>query len=689
MKKTYKLLALLTVLSAGTAMAQTLNTPTIFLPKANATNVAPVSAFIWSKVPTANSYQFKLFKADSSLVLDTLVTDTIFSPQTLNESMSYTWMIRAKNNTDTSVYIHSYFTTKKIDTPSTPSTIAPMGDIFVVTGGGTTSSTVAFNWSAIALASKYHLQVSDDSLFNTLIINDSSYSDNYYKNSTLFNYNKKYFWRVAAKNAGKSTFSKTITFIIPVKINVRPAMVTFISPKNGATNLYTTTGIVWNKSKLATSYRFILKDTLGNIVLQDDSLSSADTSIMAYSLKNGSYYIATVYARNQYGNSEPSFVYFTTERITTAPTKPSFSSKGSMGNAVSYNYSTDANTKKVFVIWSDKKSFDTHLFVDSLSFPSTTNSYYSASNLTLNKWYYVKIIARNTFGTSSALVDSVYNVLPEPTSVYIISPRDSVIKLTPTINWTTSKWATSYKISISTFEKNDTIYKVLRTDTSFVLPAGYLQAGKVYDLYVEAINSVGSSVTHRMIKTTKIPTPPAPVTKKDTVYMQDGPFPTLTWPAVSGATSYCVQIAKDSNFTQLTANDCNITNTNYTITPNSLILGRMEATPTSNFYWRVAATNASGQGVWSTPSKFTVVIVTANEVSTINQTVSVFPNPVQNILTINADVEAVNVKNTSGLVVLQSATNTLDMSNVATGMYFVEFRTKAGATQKVKVIKSE
>lgn len=73
-------------------------------------------------------------------------------------------------------------------------------------------------------------------------------------------------------------------------------------------------------------------------------------------------------------------------------------------------------------------------------------------------------------------------------------------------------------------------------------------------------------------------------------------MPTFTWGAIAGASSYLVQVATDSAFTNIVASG--------TVTGNSFTPGTALNT-TTTYYWRVKASNACGDGSYSPTFRFT------------------------------------------------------------------------------------
>jgi hypothetical protein len=72
--------------------------------------------------------------------------------------------------------------------------------------------------------------------------------------------------------------------------------------------------------------------------------------------------------------------------------------------------------------------------------------------------------------------------------------------------------------------------------------------------------------------------------------------PTLTWSAVNGASTYEVQVATDSGFTNIVASPTGLTDTQWAVTPS--------LTGGTTFFWRARAVNLCGPGPFSATSSF-------------------------------------------------------------------------------------
>jgi len=109
-----------------------------------------------------------------------------------------------------------------------------------------------------------------------------------------------------------------------------------------------------------------------------------------------------------------------------------------------------------------------------------------------------------------------------------------------------------------------------------------------------ALSNVASSKT----TTVNIPSPPTLVSPADASTVETL-TPTMQWQASADATSYGIQIASDSGFSNLLVNQTGITATSYTVPSGKLEDGK-------TYYWRVNATNATGTSSWTTARSFKV-----------------------------------------------------------------------------------
>ena len=135
------------------------------------------------------------------------------------------------------------------------------------------------------------------------------------------------------------------------------------------------------------------------------------------------------------------------------------------------------------------------------------------------------------------------------------------------------------------------------TSTLTLAASGSAKAGN-YSMTLSGVGSTGTKTVTLPITITALPsavTMSLPAANATGVSLT----PTLTWNAVSGATSYEVQVSTNSTFTNIVASATGLTTTSYTLTT--------ELAQLTVHYWRVRAYKACGPGAWPTARSFTTL----------------------------------------------------------------------------------
>lgn len=265
-----------------------------------------------------------------------------------------------------------------------------------------------------------------------------------------------------------------------------------------------------------------------------------------------------------------------------------------------------------------------------MSSATTTNVTTTSKNLSglsQGKIYYWRVQAVNGGITSNW--SSTWNFKTEITSLstpVLSSPLNNAtnISLTPTLSWQSVENATSYDVvySINSDLSNGTTTNV--TTTSLTLSG--LTQNTVYYWSVQAkYASITSSYAATWNFKTLIPSLGTPVLVSPANNAQNvSTSPTLSWNAVSGATSYDIQYGTSSTFSGATT--VNSTTTSKQITG---------LTKKTTYYWRVMAKNVSQTSPWSSSRKFKTSNsgkIGAWDEETISQSTKLefYPNPFSN-----------------------------------------------------------
>ncbi len=251
------------------------------------------------------------------------------------------------------------------------------------------------------------------------------------------------------------------------------------------------------------------------------------------------------------------------------------------------------------------------------------------------------------------------NGVVPPNPPTLVNPANGATGITtsPTLSWNASTGATSYRLQLAT----DTGFTKIVVDQSSIaatsLPVSGLTTGTIYYWHVNASNSAGpSAFSSRFSFTTQIGAPPVP-TLAAPANGATGitTSPTLSWNASTGATSYHLQVATDTGFTKLVADQSNIAATSLAI--SGLTNGTV-------YYWHVNASNASGTSAYSTISNFTTIVSAPSAPTLAGPASGATGISITPTLTWNASTNATSYR-------LQVATDTgftkivVDQSNIA------------------------
>jgi transposase-like protein len=192
-------------------------------------------------------------------------------------------------------------------------------------------------------------------------------------------------------------------------------------------------------------------------------------------------------------------------------------------------------------------------------------------------------------------------VLPPqpPPAPNLLSPPDGAVNvsLLPVLIWNRAPTATSYRVQVAT---NMLFTQVVFDDSTLTdtsRQVGQLNANTLYYWHVRGRNIGGAGPYSDPFRFTTIDVPPAP----SLISPPDGAvnvslLPTLTWSSVATASTYHLQVARDSLYTQLEFNDSTLTGTSRQVGP---------LTASTLYYWHVRAKNMAGASPYSGNFRFT------------------------------------------------------------------------------------
>jgi len=193
--------------------------PTLLYPKNDSIGVPISFMFRWDKAPYANKYEILIAKDSNFTNLVYRDTNIIYQGLTyvgLSPNTYYYWKVRAKNNYGISNWSSTYkFKTSLYAPTKAPELLSP------ATNSTNIPTKPTLIWSFVEGATHYRLQLSTSLLFtSSSIVVDTIVADTTYYQSTDLQTNKKYYWRVLAKNsAGESSWSSIRNFTTAASVS--------------------------------------------------------------------------------------------------------------------------------------------------------------------------------------------------------------------------------------------------------------------------------------------------------------------------------------------------------------------------------------------------------------------------------------------------------------------------------------
>lgn len=358
---------------------------------------------------------------------------------------------------------------------------------------GVLNLTPVLDWSDVANATKYRIQVSQDINFNSTLIDNNTVTSSQFTIPTgILNIFNNYYWRVSVFNGTNWTdFTLTYSFMTVQGIPL------LIYPANNATGLTLTFTLDWNDVPSAENYSLQLStspDFQTPLLLDVSGVTSSEYQIPQNVLVNRTTYYWRVRAHNSSSFSEWSEVrnFFTTVDGPglISPVNNAIGQSltpvldwNDVQNALSYSLQLSAEQSFNNLILNQSG-----LTVSQFTIPSNT--------LTNNIKYYWRVRTIYTSGPSEW--SAVFNFTTIIAPPVLVSPLNESVDnvLTPMLDWNDVSGATGYKVQVSKFIDFSALlceYSEL-TESHLTLPENLLTTNTLYYWRVNATNSGGTSV---------------------------------------------------------------------------------------------------------------------------------------------------------------------------------------------------
>jgi hypothetical protein len=459
---------------------------------------------------------------------------------------------------------------------------------------------VLLNWSDVTGALSYRVQVSLNSGFTAIVIDENPTNSQYPIQPGMLSSLTFYYWHVnVTTTGGTSNWSAAFNFTTRLGSPQAPIL---IIPPNGATGVSIHPMFDWNSVPGATGYIIhVSKSPLFDSLVVNDT-TPIGTITLQYSTTY--YWRMCAFNGGSTGNWSSVFNFTTTSQVPDPPvliSPPDSSVIPVTGQTFDWSDVPTATSYRIQISMSS--NFGT-TFLNTVTTSSQYTHYSPAFQYGI--LYYWRVNATGPSGTSQW--SSVWRVitsvaLPLPPSLYPVNRGKPVYVDSATIfDWSHVATATSYRIQIATSSgfPNPIINEVVY-DTLFIAPPYTFSNYTVYYWRVNASNSGGQgpwSASWNFTVMPGVPNPPtliSPANNSTNISLT----PILKWLKTTGAINYRVQVSASPSFSNLIINT-SLLDSLITIPPGKLSLN-------TKYYWRVNTSNSGGTSNWSDVWSFTTL----------------------------------------------------------------------------------
>ncbi|XWN36898.1 MAG: T9SS type A sorting domain-containing protein [Balneola sp.] len=656
-----------------------LRVPMLIFPADEAEDVVTDPKLVWRPIDGALNYDLQLSKLSSfsTTVSDSsALSDTTFQATLLENSTSYYWRVRANYAEDIGDWSQAQLFTTKAPAPLAPELLSPEN------GKENLGLSPTLQWTNVADADSYDLQLSTESDFTSGIVTDSSGIATTTLQTDTLSRNTNYFWRIRAVNntTGNSDWSETRSFSTIPEI---PGAFTLLSPVNQQENTNLPVTFVWSSASGATDYRvqFSTDDTFTFV----SDTTTSDTVLTVNSLSATTTYFWRVKASNAGGSTEWSspFEFKTGISGSEGPALISpLNNAVNLRSPVEFAWDSVALAESYIIQLSETSAFES-LITDSSGITGTSVLLTSVQK---NKRYFWRVQAMSSSGASAwSQVFSFETEKEIPASPQLLLPEDQSATDPQEIEfvWKEVADAESYDIRISKTENfKISIDSTVTNDTSLTLQSFSFDTD--YYWQIRSANASGKSSWSAVFNfKTNVPLPRIPELLSPLENDAVNDPVVFGWNKADYADSYQLQISETQSFESIVIDTSDISGTTVEID------GLAENT---EYFWRVRSENSAGNSEWSEAAGFMTQIFTSLEEGSVPTEFKLhqnYPNPFNPGTTIRYDLKtagpvSIRVYDITGKEVMTllngkrsagSHTVNFNASGLASGVYILRMTT--------------
>ncbi len=473
----------------------------------------------------------------------------------------------------------------------------------------------AFSWQAVSGATSYTIELSRQNNFSTISVS-STLSTTTFAPAQNLERNTLYYWRVRASNScGVGNYSATQNFrtlrSLYFNISITPPLIEGCSTTSSVSYNFTlnrlngftgTVSLSLDNVSAGVSYTITpMMGSLGTVAL---TIPGTITLTNLASLNTGTYTIDLVSRAGSIRATEP-FVYrelpapavptsLIATNVLSQPLRPAFSWQAVSG-ATSYT-----------IELSPQNNFSTISVSSTLS----TTTFAPTQNLERNTMYYWRVRASNSCGMSNYSVNQNFRTLNVELFSTTVTPlliegcgATSSVSYNFTLNRLSGFTGTvSLSLDNAPTGVTYTITPTMSLSGGALTIPGTITLTNLVPLAtgtytIDLVSQSGSVRATDSFVYRKLPIsiPAVPTSLTATNVLSQPLRPAFSWQAVSGATSYTIELSPQNNFSTISV---------------SSTLSTTTFAPAQNlerntlYYWRVRASNSCGMSNYSATQNF-------------------------------------------------------------------------------------
>lgn len=562
--------------------------------------------FSWSASSLATEYTLEispLTTFTTTMVFPAITSTTYTLPAgRLADSQTYWWRVIANNTTGVTRTASNAPLSFRTDVKPRAFTLSE-----VISGTTVDTLTPTFTWTISDLADEYTLQITTDSSFSnpTSIVGITGIS--YTISGGLVNGNW-YWWRVIARSYSTPITTTAANAPYGFRVDVGPRPFNLSTPVTETVFTTVTPTFTWSVSERATAYALRITATAtSSLVYENVNILTNSFNLPSGILSSGQSYLWNVFANNEFTTDTTSRPADNGNLVFSVNVTPgSFSLSMPISGTVSDSLTPTlewgpSNRATTYYLQIDDESTFTEPYRYENRGITGTLFTVPQNALEMGTAYWWRITAVNAYGQQPAS-NAPYSFTPStaPLSFYLVSPNnDSIVDtLAPTFTWTSSLYATTYTLQVSSSISFATfIYEnsaIISSTTLFQMPAGTLGTAQTYYWRVVASNDQGQGQTIASNGPFNFTTQVYP-----TAFLLSSPqngsilytlTPVVTWEPSAIHTGYTLQVDNESTFSPPLVYE----NTAIPSASNAATISGGALIGNTIYYWRVIARNASG-----------------------------------------------------------------------------------------------